>query len=250
MFAEVFCCGDRNWDKEGERDPTCDELVEFDKENKASKPTTLLQKLGKSALCCSNDPPPARSGGLPVAPIAHGEVPRAPAAATASEKDTVLGRIQGPPLSGWRTPCLDGTFMNIKYVGDMDRFLDETGVSWGNRFLASSMNYGAGTQVLRVTHTGNDVIMKFEGGRDYIQQFTVGGGPQTTQGAGGTIQVTPMWEGSALRVHIRETNGADKCVRWTYYQGDDLIQESQTANGSKITVTYCRQRESSAAKDA
>merc|ERR1712176_319756 len=110
------------------------ELIEFEKDKKAGKQMTLLQKLGKSACCGSTDSPPARQS-LPPAPVAaaRGEVPRSPralAAASASEKDTVLGRLPGPALPGRKLPCIDGTFKNIKYEGDMDQFMDDMGVSW------------------------------------------------------------------------------------------------------------------------
>lgn len=208
-------------------------------ETSPTKKVTLLQRIGVSTCCNYAAPKAVSSAPAPERPGQFEQVsfPSAPVAVALLSDLRGPGRIKSPQN-------FSGSWMLASIDGNMEAFLIDMDAGYVARSMAAAANFGVGMQRITIAHvTGADEIeLQYTGGRTFEQKLHVGRGLQDSFSAAGPIKIDPIWDGGALRLDFKKTDGKEQMRRWIYCkdQNEDrtLVVESATLLGTRIRQIY------------
>lgn len=146
-------------------------------------------------------------------------------------------------------PNFSGKYLLVKTVGDMDKFLSNSGVSILGRIFERGLNYSLGRETLEIIQVGNAFQIVCSGlWTSKIWKFLVNAGPQR----GGDMDnhrhcshdaifvLDPKWDGQVLRVDFLDING-DIIQTWRQYVEQGLLyQQRKSCKGAVVEFAYCK----------
>lgn len=136
----------------------------------------------------------------------------------------------------------EGRWCLKRVEGDVDSFMAETGTRWALRKLAKHLNYGVGQseQEVRVTDDALMITNKV-GPRVATSTIPLTGEEKLTVGPDGSAcLVSSTWNGSVMQIQSRKQCGRSLPATARFFDGEDLVVENRTANGTIVRRIYAK----------
>lgn len=138
---------------------------------------------------------------------------------------------------------LEGRWLMSKVEGDIDAFLQETGIGLVSRSFLQALNHGVNTQGLELRIRGNIVDFDLSGVSPVQYSWALDGEWQAFVGANGPASVKPAWgpDGISLFVECADVNGQNPYTStFTCSSPSELIEASTSPSGRRAEFHYQR----------
>lgn len=134
-----------------------------------------------------------------------------------------------------------GSWLCIAVSGDMEAFLLDMGLADGPRQAASLARYGALRQVQNIAQAGDTFVVENILDKPVTMRFSVGEGTQRTlDQEGNALLIDPRWDGEVLCVASRKETGELITSSRRYFEGQAMILELQSPNGTVVRRKFQR----------
>lgn len=134
-----------------------------------------------------------------------------------------------------------GSWICVRIAGDMETFLTDMGLSEVVRKTARDARYGVGRQVQNIAHAGDAFVIQNILQAPLTMRFRVGAGLQeSVDQEGKPILIDPSWDGESLRVTSKRESGELIANTRRYFEGDSMVLELTSPQGTIVTRTFER----------